>query len=385
MTDMVPPASNAIAGLILAGGLSRRMGGGDKPLISVGGQSLLERVIDRLRPQVGPMVLNANGDPVRFADTTLPVVPDVLDGYGGPLVGVLTGLEWLRDHTFDVEWMVSVAADTPLFPDDLVDRLHKAAVEQNADIVVARSGEQAHPVFALWPLRLAAELRRAVVDEGMRKIDAWTERYRVAHVDWPTRPHDPFFNVNTPEDVMRLGMILDGTLPAEPPLSAETGIAVLVERRDGATQWIKDSWRPLEALVDAPEGGPWTLLRRDTGFEHYLAGGVKVVLHRSDITSYRYNLAGLEPRLYVVLRHTGEADMPVKVVMATIAPDEAQAMSESGEDMVDGVPLPRALFDWAMAFCACHPPDEPMRKRKRDKLDSDKVFGAKGRNASPGD
>ncbi|EME71322.1 putative bifunctional molybdopterin-guanine dinucleotide biosynthesis protein MobA/MobB [Paramagnetospirillum caucaseum] len=380
MTDMVPPPSNAIAGLILAGGLSRRMGGGDKPLISVGGQSLLDRVIERLAPQVGAMVLNANGDPARFADTTLPVVPDVIDGYGGPLVGVLTGLEWLKDHTVGVEWMVSVAADTPLFPADLVERLHRAVTEGGADIAVARTGDQAHPVFALWPLRLAADLRRAVVEEDMRKIDAWTERYRVAHVEWPLKPHDPFFNVNTPEDVARLSMILDGSLPAEPPLLAETGIAVLVERRDGATQWITDSWRPLEALADVPGGAPWTMLRRGEGFEHYLATGVKVALHRSDLTSYRYNLGGLEPRLYVVLRLTGDSDRPVKVVMATIAPDEAQAMSESGEDMVDGIPLPPELFHWAMAFCACHPPDEPMRKRKRDKLDSDKVFGAKGRS-----
>lgn len=379
MTDMVPPASNSVAGLILAGGLSRRMGGGDKPLISVGGQSLLERVIDRLRPQVGQMVLNANGDSNRFADTTLPVVPDVIDGYGGPLVGVLTGLEWLRDHTFDVEWMVSVAADTPLFPDDLVKRLLAAVTEQGADIAVARTGDQAHPVFALWPLRLANDLRRAVVDEDMRKIDLWTERYKVVHVDWPTRPHDPFFNVNTPEDVMRLAMILDGTLPAEPPIRAETGIAVLVERRDGASQWVSESWRPLEALDEPPGAAAWTLLRREDGFEHYLETGIKVVLHRSDLASYRYNLAGLEPRLYVVLRQTGETEQPVRVVMATIAPDEAQAMSESGEDMVDGVPLPRPLFDWAMAFCACHPPDEPMRKRKRDRLDSDKVFAGKGK------
>ncbi|KIL98664.1 Molybdopterin-guanine dinucleotide biosynthesis protein MobA [Paramagnetospirillum magnetotacticum MS-1] len=380
MSEMVPPPSSNIAGVILAGGLSRRMGGGDKPLITVEGQTLLERVIERLSPQVGPIVLNANGDPARFAETTLPVAPDVLGGFGGPLVGVLTGLEWFRDHTMGVEWMVSCAADTPLFPADLVERLHKAALDQGADIVVAQSGDQAHPVFALWPLRLAADLRRAVVEEDMRKIDAWTARYKVAHVPWPTTPHDPFFNVNTPEDVMRLSMILNGSLPAEPPMTAEVSVAVLIERRDGATQWVKDSWRPLEALALAPQGAPWTMLNRGDSFEHYLATGVTVVLHRSDLASYRYNLAGLEPRLYVVLRQTGEADQPVKVVMATLAPDEAQAMSESGEDMVDGVHLPRALFDWAMSFCACHPPDEPMRKRKRDTLDSGKVFGGKGRS-----
>lgn len=378
MTDMTPPASNAVAGMILAGGLARRMGGGDKPLISVGGRTLLDRVIERLSPQVGMMVLNANGDPTRFADTTLPVVPDVIDGYGGPLVGVLSGLEWLRDHTLGTEWMVSCAGDTPLFPPDLVERLLAAARAEGADIAVARSGDQAHPVFALWPLRLAADLRRAVVDEEMRRIDAWTARYKVAHVDWPTRPFDPFFNVNTPEDVVRLSMILDGSLPAEPPLSVQAEVAVVIERRDGASEWVTESWRPVEAVTEA-SGGSWTPLRRGEGFEHYLAGGVTVTLHRSDLASYRYNLGGADPRLYVVLRRSEGAEQPVRVVMATLAPDEAQAMSESGEDMVDGVPLPGRLHDWALAFCACHPPDEPMRKRKRDRLDPDRAFTGKGR------
>lgn len=374
--------SGPIAGMILAGGLSRRMGGGDKALIEVDGQSLLERVIDRLSPQVGPLLLNANGDPNRFAHLTLPVAPDVVEGYAGPLVGVLTGLEWLRDHTMDVEWMVSVAADTPLFPPDLVERLVQAARQENADIAIAYTGTRSHPVFALWPLRLAEELRRAVTDESLRKIEAWTERYKVARVQWPTEPTDPFFNVNTPEDVVRLGMILDGSLPDEPPLKAETEIAVLVERRDGTTAWVSESWRPLEALADPPpQSAAWTLLRRgEDGSDRYLASRVPVVLHRSDLASYRYNLAGMEPRLYVVLRKTGDDACPIRVVMATIAPDEAQAMSESGEDMVDGVALPEALRAWVERFCACHPPDEPLRKRQRDRMDTDNAFAGKGRS-----
>ena len=375
--------TNEVAGLILAGGLSRRMGGGDKTMIEVGGQSLLTRVIARLSPQVGPILLNANGDPARFAGLGLPVVPDVVEGYAGPLVGVLTGLEWLRDHQPGVAWMVSVAADTPLFPPDLVERMTRAVAEERADLAIAYTGSRSHPVFALWPLRLAGDLRRAVVDEGMRKIEAWTDRYKVAKVDWPTIPTDPFFNVNTPEDVVRLGMILDGSLPAEPPLRDQTEIAVLVERRDGATAWVTESWRPLEALAEPPPvTGAWTLLRRNGGAEDYLATGIPVILHRSDLASYRYNLAGMEPRLYVVLRKTGEADPPIRVVMATIAPDEAQAMSESGEDMVDGVPLPEPLRAWVERFCASHPPDEPMRKRKRDSLDSDAVFAGKGKAPS---
>lgn len=372
--------SPPIAGLILAGGLARRMGGGDKALIAVEGQCLLDRVIERLFPQVGPMMLNANGDPNRFAHFTLPVIPDVVDGYAGPLVGVLTGLEWLRDHTSGVEWMVSVAADTPLFPPDLVERLHRAVREQNADIAVACSGEQTHPVFALWPTRLAAELRAAVVDESMRKIDAWTARYKVARVQWEPKPVDPFFNVNTPEDVVRLRLLLAGTFPAEPPLKAETRVAVTVERRDGASEWVAESWRPVAVVADPPPAAaPWVLLRREAGFEHYLASDVAITLHRSDLASYRYNLGGLDPRLYVVLRRQDDPAQPVRVVLVTAAPDEAQAMSESGEDVVDGLPMPGPVRDWVELFCACHPADEPMRKRKRDTLDAEAAFAAKAR------
>ncbi len=377
MSSYVSPP---IAGLILAGGLSRRMGGGDKALIEVEGQSLLDRTIERLSPQVGPMILNANGDPTRFAEFTLPVVPDVIEGYAGPLVGILTGLEWLRDHSLGVEWMVSVAADTPLFPLDLVERLHRAAMEEQADIAIACTGSRTHPVFALWPTRLAAELRAAVVAEGIRKIEAWTDRYKVARVDWPAKPVDPFFNVNAPEDVVRLRMILAGTLPAEPPLSARAEVAVAVERRDSATAWITESWRPLEVIAEPPAAAqPWVLLRRGDGFEHYLASGVPLELHRSDLASYRYNLGGNEPRLYVVLRRTGDAARPVAVVLATAAPDQAQAMSESGEDVVDGLPMPEALRAWIEMFCACHPADEPLRKRRRDTMDTDGAFAAKAR------
>lgn len=367
-----------IAGLILAGGLARRMGGGDKAMIEVEGQSLLDRVIERLSPQVGPMILNANGDPNRFAQFTLPVVPDVVEGYAGPLVGVLTGLEWLAEHTMGVEWMVSVAADTPLFPLDLVERLHRAVMEENADLAVACTGDQAHPVFALWPVRLAAELRAAVVNENMRKIDAWTDRYKVARVQWSPKPVDPFFNVNTPEDVVRLRLLLSGEFPANPPLMASTRMAVVVERRDGATSWIKDSWRPVEVLADPPAAAsPWLLLHQGEGFEHYLASDVALDLHRSDLSSYRYNLGGDEPRLYVVLRHTDHPDQPMRVVLATAAPDQAQAMSESGEDMVDGLPMPESLRAWVELFCACHPPDEPMRKRKRDTMNAEGTFSGK--------
>ena len=373
---MMNDGGERIAGLILAGGLSRRMGGGDKPLIQVEGQSLLDRTIDRLRPQVGPMILNANGDPSRLAEFTLPVVPDAIQGYAGPLVGILTGLEWLTDHSLGVEWMVSVAADTPLFPENLVERLLAAVKAENADLAVAYTGKRSHPVFALWPTRLAAELRAAVVGEDIRKIEAWTDRYKVARVDWPTVPIDPFFNVNTPEDVVRLRMILSGTLPPEPPLSARTQVAVVVERRDSTTAWITESWRPLEVIAESPAAAEnWMLLRRGDDFEQYLANDIALELHRSDLASYRYNLGGLDPRLYVVLRKTEDG---AHVQMITAAPDQAQAMSESGEDVVDGLPMPDAIRAWIEMFCACHPPDEPMRKRKRDTMDAEGAFAGKG-------
>ncbi|MDO8606594.1 MAG: molybdenum cofactor guanylyltransferase MobA [Phaeospirillum sp.] len=378
MNKTTPPP---IAGVILAGGLSRRMGGGDKSLIAVEGQSLLDRTIERLSPQVGPMILNANGDPARLAGFTLPVVPDVIEGYAGPLVGVLTGLEWLQDHSMGVEWMVSVAADTPLFPQDLVERLHQAVVDEGADIGIACTGSRTHPVFALWPTRLASQLRAAVAEEGIRKIEAWTDRYKVARVDWPAKPVDPFFNVNTPEDVVRLRLILSDALPAEPPLSARTEVALILERRDSATTWVKESWRPLEVIAEPPPSPePWVMLRQGEGFEHYLVSGVPVELHRSDLASYRYNLGGVDPRLYVVLRRQDDPTRPVGVVLATAAPDQAQAMSESGEDVVDGLAMPEALRAWVEMFCACHPADEPMRKRKRDTMDAEGAFAAKTRS-----
>jgi molybdenum cofactor guanylyltransferase len=200
--------TTSIAGVILAGGLARRMGGGDKPLITVDGQSLLERTITRFTPQVDKLLLNANGDPARFAAYGQDIRADVIDGYCGPLVGILTGLEWAKD--LGAEWVVSAAADTPLFPADLVARLLSAVETEGADMAMAVSGVHTHPVFTLWPVRLAAELRHAVTERGTRKVEAFTDRFKVAHVEWIQTPYDPFFNVNTPEDVVRLEMILAG-------------------------------------------------------------------------------------------------------------------------------------------------------------------------------
>jgi molybdopterin-guanine dinucleotide biosynthesis protein A len=190
-----------ICGLLLAGGQSRRMGGGDKCLMRLGGETLLARIVARVRPQVGPVVLNANGDTTRFAAYGLPVVPDVVEGYAGPLAGVLTGLEWAQAHAPQCTYVVSFACDAPFLPRDLVTRLLAAREAEGADMACASSGGRDHPVFGLWPVALTDALRRAVVNEGVRKVDEWTGRYKFARAEFAAEPIDPFFNLNAPEDL----------------------------------------------------------------------------------------------------------------------------------------------------------------------------------------
>ena len=188
-------------GVLLAGGLARRMGGGDKPLKTIAGRTILERVIERLAPQCDGLILNANGDPARFAFTGLPVVPDDVPGFAGPLAGILAALDWAAAHRPELEWVASAAADSPFLPHDFVSRLHVARAAAGVPLACAESGGQAHPVNALWPVALRADLRHALVVEDMRKIDRWTARHGIARADWPDRPVDPFFNANTPEDL----------------------------------------------------------------------------------------------------------------------------------------------------------------------------------------
>ena len=187
-------------GLVLAGGLARRMGGGDKARIAIGDLTILQRVLACLTPQCIRLVINANGDPARFADTKLPVVADSVPDFAGPLAGILAGLDWAALHMPQCEWIASVPGDCPFLPNDLVARLHAARAAAGSLLACARSGERRHPVIGLWPLALRDDLRRALVAEGQRKIEIWTVRHGVAIADWPTEPIDPFFNVNTPED-----------------------------------------------------------------------------------------------------------------------------------------------------------------------------------------
>jgi molybdopterin-guanine dinucleotide biosynthesis protein A len=196
-----------VLGLVLAGGLARRMGGGDKARLRIGGQTILERVLERFAPQCATLVLNANGDPGRFADTGLPVIPDTVPGFVGPLAGILAGLEWAAAHAPGVSDVVSVPGDCPFLPTDLVARLAGARRAAATPLACARSGERHHPVIGLWPVTLRADLHDALVERGLRKIDVFAEPYGVAVADWPTAPVDPFFNVNTPDDAAEANRI----------------------------------------------------------------------------------------------------------------------------------------------------------------------------------
>ncbi|PAY03862.1 MULTISPECIES: molybdenum cofactor guanylyltransferase MobA [Bradyrhizobium] len=201
-----------IPGVLLAGGLARRMGGGDKPMRQIAGRTILQRVIDRLAPQCSGLIINANGDPARFGAFGLPVVADDVADYPGPLAGILAALDWTAANRPDAKWVLSAAGDCPFLPRDLVTRLEQARAAENAELAVASSGGQTHPVIGLWSVRLRGELRHALVEEDVRKIDRWTARYPLATVEWPTEPLDPFFNANTVEDIAEADRLaaLDG-------------------------------------------------------------------------------------------------------------------------------------------------------------------------------
>ena len=190
----------ATLGVVLAGGQARRMGGADKALIRIGGATILERVIACLAPQCRRLIVNANDDTTRLAASGLAVVADTVPNRPGPLAGILAGLDFAAEHMAEVAWMMSAPADCPFLPRDLVERLHRARSEAGALLACAQSGERRHPVVALWPVSLRADLRSALEREGVRKVEQWMAAYSVAIADWPTVPVDPFFNVNTPAD-----------------------------------------------------------------------------------------------------------------------------------------------------------------------------------------
>ena len=207
-------AADGVAGVLLAGGRATRMGGGDKSLHSLAGRPILAHVIERVRPQVSVLLLNANGDPARFQGFGLPVEGDVIEDFAGPLAGILTGLEWAGAHVPDCRWVASFPTDAPFLPRDLVRRMVASVGAEDAHIGCATSGGRTHPVVGLWPVGLAGDLRRAMTEDGVRKIDQWTAGYRVAYVEYAAAPVDPFFNVNRPGDLERAEGLLGADTPA---------------------------------------------------------------------------------------------------------------------------------------------------------------------------
>jgi molybdenum cofactor guanylyltransferase len=193
------PRSDTL-GAVLAGGLARRMGGGDKPLRTLAGRPLLRHVLDRVSPQVAVVVLNANGDPARFADYGLPVVPDGLPGNPGPLAGVLAALDWAAERRPDLPWVLTAPGDCPFLPFDLAEKLHTARGAAGVPLACAASAGRTHPPVGLWPVSLRSALRDALLG-GERKIDRWTARFGCAVAEWPAGPPDPFFNANAPADL----------------------------------------------------------------------------------------------------------------------------------------------------------------------------------------
>ncbi|MFP3920191.1 MAG: molybdenum cofactor guanylyltransferase MobA [Dichotomicrobium sp.] len=198
-------SDDPVIGVLLAGGLARRMGGGDKCLLPLSGKPLLSHAIERLEPQTDALVLNANGDPARFAAFGLDVVPDSVVGYAGPLAGVLAGMEWAKRNRPSARWIATAASDTPFFPRDYVARLLEKAQSHHPAIAMAASGGREHPVFALWPVALMGDLRSAL-ESGTRKILDWTDRHTTLTVTFdmlagPDGEIDPFFNANRPEDL----------------------------------------------------------------------------------------------------------------------------------------------------------------------------------------
>ncbi len=201
--DWQSPSPNGPLGLILAGGLGRRMGGVDKARLELAGRPLIAHAIAALKPQCAALVINANGDAGRFQPYALPIVADDPQDFAGPLAGILAGLEFSRREKPDIADVLSLSVDTPFAPRDLAARLQAARKATGAPIAVAASGRERHHVVALWPVALAEFLRRAVKAEGVRKVEAFAERFGVAVATWPDEPFDPFFNINTPDDFSR--------------------------------------------------------------------------------------------------------------------------------------------------------------------------------------
>ena len=214
--------SSPITGVILAGGRSRRMGGGDKGLLELGGRPMLDHVVERLGAQVDRLIINSNTNPERFARWRLSVVPDTLAGFLGPLAGVLAGMRWSRAHAPAARCIVTAAGDAPLLPHDLVAQLSGAADRHPGAVALAQSFGELHPVIGIWPVALADDLEAQLLS-GVRKVLDWTDRHGTLAVAFaPLRLNglevDPFFNANTPQELERpRALIAEGDIPKDVP------------------------------------------------------------------------------------------------------------------------------------------------------------------------
>jgi len=190
-----------VVGVILAGGLARRMGGGDKSMLKLGGRRILDYVIESAQNQLHTVIINANGDPQRFAEFNLPIQADIVPDFAGPLAGVVSAMAWVKQNKPAATHVITLAADTPFFPDDYVARMLELMALKQQRLACASYQGRTQPVFGLWPVDLFDDLYKALVEDDMRKVDRFTAPYGVADVAFDELADNPFFNVNKPEDL----------------------------------------------------------------------------------------------------------------------------------------------------------------------------------------
>jgi len=195
------PDREAIAGVVLAGGRGRRMGESDKFLLRLGEGTLLQRVMERFTPQVGCLILSCNGDTRRLHGYCPVIIADAIPDFAGPLAGILSAMDWLRANRPGIGLVASAAADSPYLPLDLVERLYRALRDEEAEVAVAESAQRRHPVFALWSMALAEPIRHVLLSGESRALKSFQQSRRVARASWREDGVDPFFNINTPDDL----------------------------------------------------------------------------------------------------------------------------------------------------------------------------------------
>lgn len=382
MSDETKP----IVGVLLAGGLARRMGGGDKPMRELGGKPILDHVIDRVRPQVHHLILNANGAADRFKKYGLPVVADVIEGHQGPLAGILTAMDWAAENVPEAEHVISFATDAPFLPHNLVVELMVPINEGTSPLSCAITGDRTHPVFGVWPIALRDELRKAMIDEEMRKIELWTDRIGVAHIPFSVEPVDPFFNVNRPENLEEAEGLLLKIQASAPDIHEVMPLGVVIERKDSDSRWQDYAYQPIAVFAGAPPKDPregWTQIREGDGWAHFHAATVPLELFRGETQGYRVNLSNMPPHIYIVLNPGEEIDDPEMLVhLVTACPYEAESYTEDTDQLVEGVVMPPEIAVWIKTFCDTHHKDVPFKKRKRKPYDPRK--GDFGGNRKPG-